>query len=378
MGKRTKLREAQRHAAEQAMAARLRAHSRTASGPAFIASYREFPFEYRKRIEPYREFALRPPEEWHCQLRCRSPERRFLELVEFAFARYPVAQHLRHVWIAGAEQRDALALTLAPIDASDVPDLREWYIVAAQGLSLYKAGAQRYLTRLETHHFVGAPAEVASTVRAFWYALARAVADEAVACKVARSKLVRFAVTSPFWQDAARFFARHRLSVLEMNDLVDYFYAARQEDPGFSLKGRSLSALRRRMVDWHRKLQEIAGGGRWHGHHLPDADYCDGKGKPIWRLHQIKTGEELAREGQRMAHCVASYRDKCVRGESSIWSLTVSGGGAVAPRLTIEVADTRTIVQCRGFANRTATPDEIAVVKRWAAEHGLGLEDWLW
>jgi hypothetical protein len=379
MGKRTRLREAQRHAAEQAIAARLRAHSRRDNRPAFIMSYGEFPLAYRERIEPYRGLALRAPEEWRCRLRCRAPERRFLDLVEFAFARYPVADHLKQAWIDASGQRDALAAALAGADANDVPDLRRWYIVAAQGLSLYQHGARRYLTRIETHHFVAAPVEVSTTVRAFWFALARAAADDAVARKVARSRLADFPVASPFWRDAARFFARNPVPVFEMNDLIDYFVAARQDDPAYSLKGRSLPALRRRMAQWHRTLQEIAGGGRWQGHRLPDAVYSDGHGEPVWRFRQIKTGEELAREGRRMAHCVVTYRDKCVRGDSSIWSLTAERpAGTVSPRLTIELSRERAIVQCRGFANRSATPEEIAVVKRWAAEHGLTWEDWLW
>ena len=71
MGKRTKLREAQKRAAEQALAARLCAHSRLrrrykVRDKAFIASYSEFPPEFRARIKPYERYGLRPPEEWRC------------------------------------------------------------------------------------------------------------------------------------------------------------------------------------------------------------------------------------------------------------------------------------------------------------------------
>jgi hypothetical protein len=379
MGKRTKLREAQRHATEQAMAARLRAHARPNSGPAFIVSYGDFPPAYRERIEPYRALAVRAPEAWRCQLRCRAPERRFLELVEFTFARYPVADHLKNAWTASADARHALAAALDIVRAEDHPDLRRWYIIAASGGSLYKKVTHRYLTKLETHHFVGAPAEVTSTLRAFWYAIARAEGDEPVACKVARSKLIEFPITSPFWREVAQFFARHPTAVLEMNDLVDYLQVARLEDPRFSLKGRSLPALRRRMEEWHRALREIHCGGRWHGHRLPDVAYCDGKGQPAWRFHQIKTGAELAEEGRRMAHCVASYKEQCMHGLSSIWSLSCECPiGQVESRLTIELACNRTIVQCRGEHNRPAYAEEIAVVKRWAADQGISWDEWVW
>ncbi len=73
----------------------------TRTGPAFIGCYAEFAPDYRSKIEAYRDFALRPPEAWRCRLRVRSPERRFLELVQFTFAKYPVAHHLENAWIAG-------------------------------------------------------------------------------------------------------------------------------------------------------------------------------------------------------------------------------------------------------------------------------------
>ena len=255
MGERIKLREAQRRATAEAIAARLRAHARPKSNPAFIDAYCGFDLSYRERIESYRKLALRAPEDWRCRLRCRAPERRFLELVEFSFARYGVADHLKNAWLAAPNARDDLTIALAA-DQDGIPDLRRWYIIAAQGGSLHKEATHRYLTKLETHHFVGAPAEVTTTAHAFWYAIARAQTDDAeVALKVSRSKLARFPVVAPFWKDVARFFARHPIAILEMNDLTDYLHVALQEDPRFSLKGRSLLALRRRMAEWHRILQ---------------------------------------------------------------------------------------------------------------------------
>jgi hypothetical protein len=379
MGKRIKLREAQRRATAEAIAARLRAHARPKSTPAFIDVYRGFDLPYRERIEAYRELALRAPEDWRCALRCRAPERRFLELVEFTFARYGVAEHLKGAWIATPYARNELAMALA-IEHDDLPDLRRWYIIAAQGGSLYKEATHRYLSKLETHHFVSAPAEVLSTARAFWYALARAQTDDTeVALKVSRSKLARLAVVAPFWKEVARFFARNPITILEMNDLTDYLQVALQDDPRFSLKGRSLPALRRRMAAWHRMLQHIAAGGCWKGHPLPDAVYGGRQGAAVWRFRQIRTGAELAREGRRMAHCVASYKESCIRGASSIWSLTREHPvGVITSSVTIELTSDRTIVQCRGYANRGAYPDEIAVIKAWAAEHGLIWHDWLW
>jgi hypothetical protein len=161
-----------------------------------------------------------------------------------------------------------------------------------------------------------------------------------------------------------------------MNDLIDTIYAAKQEDERFSLKGRTLAALRRRMEEWHRALRksQAIGGGAWAGRPMPDIDYEAGSEskKAIWRFRQIKTGSELFREGQRMHHCVAGYKHLCMSGDVSIWSLTSEYPlNHINRGVTIEVRRDGVIVQCRGFANRLPHGNEVVMVKRWARDHGL-------
>ena len=377
MGKQIKLREAQRREAEHAIAARLRTHSGTRNGPAFIARYCEFAPDRRSKIEAYRDLALRPPEAWRCQLRIRSPEMRFLELVQFTFAKYPVAHHLENAWIAGTPAiADRFQAPDHGVEGDGaIPDFRRWYIAVAQGRLLYKEAAHRYLTRLETHHFVTAPREVGSPLAAFWYAYARAqVAETAAALRVARTRLVELPVVSPFWQSVARFFAHNPTSIQEMNALIDFFAAAKQEDDGFSLKGRSVPALQRRCAEWQRLQRAIERGEAWAGRKLADAKYETGIGseRAVWRFRQIKTGRELALEGMRMSHCVEAYQDRCIAGESSIWSLTCEyPDGGRSNGVTIELRRNGTIVQCRGFANRAPNAEEADIVRRWADARGL-------
>ena len=391
MGKKIRLREAQRREAEHAIAARLRAHSETRTGPAFIGCYAEFAPDYRSKIEAYRDFALRPPEAWRCRLRIRSPERRFLELVQFTFAKYPVVHHLENAWIAATPPvEDRLRMPGQGDEGEAVPDFRRWYIAVAQGRFLYREAAHRYLSRLETHHFVNAPPELTSTPAAFCYALARGqTADATIALRIARTRLADFPVLPPFWKEVARFFAHNPTSIPEMNDLVDFLAAAQREDPGFSLKGRTLPALRRRLAEWRRLRRAIARGEAWLGHKLGDVKYETGSGceRAIWRFRQIKTARDLVLEGERMRHCVATYQSWCVAGEASIWSLTCEfpdGSRPDASRpdasrpdgsrhngATIELRRDGTIKQCRGFANRSLNAAEVEMVRRWATAFGL-------
>jgi hypothetical protein len=384
MGKRNRLKEAGRVEAQSALAAVLRQHAGRPDA-AVAETFADFSAERRRAVDAFSTHALRDPRDWRCRIKSRCGDRRFLDLVRFCFARYPVAPHLEKLWLA--DIADDFVDRIDVLDARtrrrrDRPDLRGWYIVAAQGGSLYRAAARGTLTRLETHHFLNAPGEVDTAAHAFWYAFARAeVDDRAAALRIARSKLADFSAASTFWKEAARTFARHALSVSEIDDLVDFLRAAKTEDTNFSLKGRSLGSLRRRMDEWHRALrkQRAICGGAWPGCPLPDVDYQTGgeQKRAIWRFHQIRTGNDLFREGQRMRHCVASYKQACLAGTISIWSLTCEFPlGVTNKGVTLEVRACGTIVQCRGFANRLPYANEAAMVKRWADDHGLTWRGW--
>lgn len=380
MGKKNRFKEHKRREAEQSLSARLEAHSKTAPQVLPVASYAEFEPVYRAAINWHRHAAIRSPEDWRCAIKSRSPERRFLELVKHAFARYPVARHLENAWLGDPFYRlaDQVPAPVRPVDGGPgIVDLRGWYILATQGGSLHRQATQAFMSKAETHHFLTTPPEVSESGRAFWYAIARAQgADRHLAQRVSQTRLPGFSVASTFWRDAARFFTRNPIGIAEMNDLIDFFLAARQEDENFALKGRSLEALRRRMKEWHRALrkQQAVCGGAWAGHPLPDVEYEAGAEhrKAIWRFRQIKTGNELFREGQRMHHCVVTYKGRCIAGDISIWSLTSEYPlGKLNRGVTMEVRDDGAIVQCRGFANRLPYGNEVAMVKRWAQDHGL-------
>ena len=381
MGKKMRLRETRRLEAELRVCAVLEANSRRDARLRAPEHFHEFKPEYREKIAALREHALRAPEDWHCRIKSRSEERRFIDLVRFAFARYPVARHLEQAWFTPVEDdyidRDVSRPSPFKFHKRRVPDLRRWYIIATQGGSLYKADAHRFLTKQETHHFLTAPDVILSSKQAFWYGLARAATEsDDIALKISRSKIAAYSIASTYWKEIARFFARNPLSVPAMDDLADYLLAARQENREFTLKGRTLASLQRKMEDWHRELrrEQTICGGAWAGSPLPDVDYAAGsKEKPAtWRFRQIKTGNALFREGERMHHCVVTYKGACLRGDISIWSLTCEFPiGQVNRGVTMEVTKDGRIVQCRGFANRLPYGNEVTMVKRWAQEHAL-------
>lgn len=379
MGKKLRLREARRQHAERVVCAVLESHSKRDVRPHIVERYDEFMPEYYNKIQALRTYALREPEDWRCRIKSRSEERRFIDLVRFCFGRYRVAAHLEQVWIDEFPDNfiDRMTpLANAPMTRRNDIMLR-WYLVASQGGSLYKQHASPHLTKLETHYFLTAPADVTSSQQALWYAVARAQTDRnEIARRVSESNLRQYSIASSWWKDVARFYARNPLSLHEMNDLIDYLFIAKTENAAFSLKGRTLASLQRRQEEWHWALRKsnLIGGGAWAGRPIPDMTYETGndRKKAIWRFRQIKTGNELYREGQRMHHCVASYKGRCMNGDISIWSLRSEFPlGHVNRGVTMEVRKDGAIVQCRGFANRLPYDNEVAMVKRWAREYGL-------
>ncbi|MCO5159846.1 MAG: PcfJ domain-containing protein [Mesorhizobium sp.] len=324
---------------------------------------------------------LRPAHEWRPKLKTRDPGRLRLAAARHLFARYPVPAHLERIWL----EPDG-------VEADEAMLRKRWYVAAARGDSLYKAGASQWLTRKEVHAFLNASGDL-SFEQAFWLAIAGSTTDDpAIASRIARSKISRTPRTElGFWREAARFFCANPATVEEIDDLCDFIVAARERDRGFSLKGRTLASLRRLSAEWHRDMATIARieamrrrladekamrEARWAGSRLQDWTWQPpGKEAKARReefvVAQLTSAEDLVAESRAMHHCVWSYAGKCIAGQASIWSLRHRSGKDVSRLLTIELDREDRAVQVRGFANRLASADERKILDRWAQARGV-------
>jgi len=333
--------------------------------------------------------AMRDPGDWHPQMKTRDAARLRLAAARHLFAHYPVPAMLERVWIDHAG-----------LDAQEVRLRKGWYVAAARGASLYKAGASQWLTRKEVHVFLNPPAGL-GFAEAFWYAVARSYVDApGPAVCVARSKIARSPrAEMPFWREVARFFCANPAPVETIDDLCDYLAECRRRDAAYRIEGRTLASLRRRMHDWHRDVAAIErieairrrAAGRaacakgasavdraWTGSALADWEWTpsrkDGKSSDErFVVRQLKQAEDLVMESRAMRHCVSTYADKCIAGHASIWSLRRCAKGRIDRLLTIEVDQQRRAVQVRGFANRPAHAEEHNVLERWAKARGIAL-----
>lgn len=328
----------------------------------------------------------RDPQSWHPQLKTRDAARLRLAAARHLYALYPVPEMLEHIWIDDTG-----------LGADEVRLRRQWYVTAARGGSLYKAGASAWLTRKEVHAFLH-PSAGLGFEAAFWEAIARSYAgDAAAALRIARSKIARAPRGEvAFWRGVVRFFCANPAPVETIDDLCDYLAECRRRDPDYSLVGRTLPALTRRMQEWHHDIAAIErieamrrrAHGRaasastanavWVGSPLADWEWVpsskDAKAKgERYLVRQLKQAEDLVMESRAMRHCVSTYAGKCIAGRASIWSLRRCTKERIDRLLTIEVDQQAQAVQVRGLGNRLANADERNVVERWAKARGITL-----
>jgi hypothetical protein len=331
---------------------------------------------------------VRDPQSWRPQMKTRDGARLRLAAARHLFALYPVPTMLEHIWLDDGG--------LGP---EEVRLRRHWYVVAARGGSLYKEGAGQWLTRKEVHAFLNPPTGLGFD-EAIWHAVARSYTSApGPAMCIARSKIARAPRSEMgFWRDVARFFCAHPVPMETIDDLCDYLAECRRQDASYTMQGRTLPSLSRRMHEWHRDIAAIerieamhrraagrgpfrgavAVGGAWPGSPLadwewaPSAKEAKAKGERFV-VRQLKQAEDLVMESRAMRHCVSSYAGKCVAGHASIWSLRRCTKEGIDRLLTIEVDQQDRAIQVRGLANRLARPDERNVLERWAKARGIAL-----
>lgn len=328
----------------------------------------------------FRHEAIREPGDWAPKLKTRDPGRLRLAAARHLFARYPVAAPLECIWLSDLG-----------LGEEEIQLRRSWYVVAAKGGSLFRQGAGAFLSRSEVHCFLNPPGDLGFD-EAIWQAIARSYTDDAgLALRIARSRIARTDRRQmPFWRQVARFFCANPLPTEEIDDLTDYIAARCNADAEYSMKGRTLSSLRRQMRQWHRDLAAIArieqaqriaamrygyhhaeNIGRWPGSSLSDWTWRPNAkeartNQEAYEVVQLKTAADLVAESSAMHHCVSAYAQKCIHGYASIWSLRAKRPGKTERMLTIELDPHGNAVQVRGFGNRLATTRENSILKRWA------------
>ena len=315
---------------------------------------------------------VRPASTW-------TPEGRgyntvFRSLAQHLFGRYPMPAVL---WTAFRAHRAHILARVA--------------VHVGAGGSLYdavKTGLMPVpLTRRMCHDVLNAPAGPGFLAAVRW-AQAKAAGGSRALCRewmhTEAGGFLHGRAREEFWQTVLAWLCGNpTVSPAQVGPLVDYLGHRADQDPRFTMKGRSLAALIRGMEEWHRELSRQRPTDKRAfnpcGLEPTDLDRSrrDAAGrdiKEIWHMREILDSTALIGEGRAMGHCVASYAWRIDKGQSAIWTLTLEDDTGHWRRLTVEVHPSqRRIVQARGRFNAAPQARDLVALRAWAGQNNLVL-----
>ncbi len=335
----------------------------------------------------------RHPEDWLPET--DDPRQQIHSLARHLLAIYPVPAFLDSAWFEGF--------------TPDGAEHREWFVHIAIGQNIRRFPALPLnLTEKAAHHFIQSPNEY-SVVGALRRGQTLALGgDEFLAKAISESKLARILPDEPFWESVIHFFVNNpTMNTTQASPIIDFIWAHKfgedcvlntdgnwsiqdAPEPDFSMKGRKLPALQKRVEEWHEFLSKHSKRPKttWQPTGIEEfhTQECDSNGvETIWAIVELCSSTALQEDGREMRHCVFTYAANCVTGKISIWSMRFQSFGEKRKHrlLTIEVNMTkRAIVQVRGKANQTLgqmkrkargrTASEL--LRRWAKEQRLSIQ----
>lgn len=333
---------------------------------------------------------LQAPEEWTPD--ASDARQQFGSLARHLLARYPVPAFLDAAWFEGF--------------SPDGRQHQDWFLHIGSGQNIRRAELPVRLTEKAAHYFLQAPLDGSIVGALRWGQTIALGGDEYLARAIADSRLGEILPDEPFWESVLHFFVNQpRMDTSKVGPIVDFIYHRKfgesafcadapfdfsdAPEPGFSMKGRTLEALLKRVEQWHEQLARDNRKPRtaWEPTGIA-AFSCEARDRQkvvnTWTVRELLNSRELQEEGREMKHCVFSYAANCLNGTTSVWSLRVRPERELKARrlLTIEVNNARrAIVQVRGRCNkslgscrhseRMRTAGEM--LRRWAREARLSI-----
>lgn len=144
--------------------------------------------------------------------------------------------------------------------------------------------------------------------------------------------------------------------------------------PEFKFKGRTVTSVLKYVEKWRAYIQIAKDAGVGGEFKIsPIKSIRIKQGKRLIRIRQITNLKNLALEGSKMNHCVATYAGECLSGASSIWSMNeILAVGKMKRLITIEVEEeTKNVEQASGKSNRELHEIEKKWLQMWIGKEGL-------
>jgi hypothetical protein len=325
------------------------------------------------RLASYAAAWVRPVEDWRPT--SDSGGSQLCELIRHLFERYPAPDFFHSAWHP---------MRRRGFDWTEFG----WYLHVARGGSMRTApDLPVRLGPRAAHEMAAAPAALSPRQALRWGQIRAAGVPpqlaHAILATPAGTDFQNDAVWLPFFEKLGQ---EPTLRAEQVGPLVDYVaHRARAADRRvFSFKGRSIAGLLRAMERWHQELvvrryadlcaADGAADKRWDA--APGVSpLSEERNGDLWQLSELCSARELLEKACCMHHCVPIYRQSCLAGLTSIWSLRTRRLGRETARVTIRIDVTkRTIVEARGPANTAIAPAQHAWIKYWARINGLEVE----
>ncbi len=316
-----------------------------------------------------------------------SPRTQFDSLVLHLFAKYDVPGFLTQCWF---ESSSSINLMIA----------------LGRGKSIRSCRLPVRINKPMIRHFMLAPNDLTVFQATRWAQVRGLGGSETLARDVLATRLARPQPDEEFWLTFLEFLVKNQngqvpsgvkcsLSRDEVFEMAEFCHSHKFApvsqlvgyrvhndvplQPNFSLDGRSIRWLRRRMANWKNEVELPARSAVfidqdsamfWDGCAINCFSFSDGVTE--WTVEQILSSHMLRVEGSMMRHCAGMYARRCKAGQTSVWTMMAAREGVRKRILTIEVwPDSRIVVQAKGKRNSSPTPIAATMLRRWMRQEGL-------
>ena len=333
----------------------------------------------------------------------------FHSLIDHLFVKYPVPRFMYNCWNRPVYQERSY-LGVEWMKRHLFPGLRNRLSQSLWEQKLFilmgKGFGPRYRQNLlpipmskgMVPHFMNAPEDLDVFCALRWSQILNQGCDEQLARVLLKETFLEEPTTDEtYWDHVFQFLVEHGpIEHSEAVEIVDFLIEQRFDSanetwemgagteplqPDLSLRGRTLQSVRRMMKNWREDI--IA--------KHPELLNLKVEWKPVsigtfhlesqtghYTIEELLTDKALKLEGTMMKHCVGSYTHECLERKTSIWSMRFHTDKQMKRLATIEVDPGEKLI-CTVSAKCNETPKEpaITILKQWANQEGLTLDEYV-
>lgn len=326
---------------------------------------------------PLKDKIIRPEIEW--KSKSYNEKKQKISYLKHLFVKYPVPNFLYESFFPQWSFNKEYVNRNTP-DQQNHELFQGWLVTLGTGAKYHKV-VKEHMTKKEANLFLKAPSN--NTINSnVWWARAMVMGLRKNIFDILNDKMLYYRkmdTDDSRYIDIFRFFTNYQDNMNRqiVEEIVDFLRNRIGDGTNFVVKGRTLQSMIEQSNQWHIDTQRAKANKLIEWKPLPIKDWTFNGKLYNWRVNQLTTNKQLLYEGRKMRHCVSSYVYSCERGRTFIFTIENSDkesiDGPFDKKATIEVTDTRRVVQVRAKLNALADADTKFVLRHWAGDNGLTL-----